>query len=255
MSERIFSYKDHKSHLSKLIEQGYVFASFPETPQLLKEMAAFVLMRHDVDFHLGKALVLAEMEASLNITSTFFFLVRTEHYNIFSKTGTRVVNRILKMGHHLGLHFDCAAYDNEFDIGDLSRACHREVDILEDWFQRGVSIVSYHRPNRLVLTGNSSLSAPLPHTYMPAFVKDISYFADSRGLWRFGHPTESKQFQHRQPLHILVHPAFYDEVAEESVVTSLGHVLEERKKEIHNSMVLNCIPYRKYHQSRGKGEV
>lgn len=74
-----FSYKDYVRLLSELEKAGYSCAAFPAAEELLKRNKKFVLMRHDVDMDLGKALELAEIEKSFGILATYFFMLRTNH--------------------------------------------------------------------------------------------------------------------------------------------------------------------------------
>jgi len=200
-------------------------------------------MRHDIDFDLDQAVAMARIEAELNISSTYFFLLGSEHYNLLSPVGTQAVSRILSMGHSLGLHFDCAAYPEAVTISSLCEACRTETRILESWFRRDVEIVSYHRPSQIILTGNPELSAPLPHTYMPVFTRSILYRSDSRGLWRHGHPLDSLAVQQKQPLHLLVHPIWWSEQSQASE-DALWASLDSAQERLQASMARNCQVFR-----------
>ena len=138
-------------------------------------------------------------------------MLRTEHYNLFSQPETFYVNEILKLGHEIGIHFDNAVYDENASIEELNRLCHKEVSMLENWFDTKITTISYHRPNKLVLEGDPALTSPLVHTYMNIFRDKIKYFADSRGLWRYGNPLDSPEFHNGTPLHICVHPVWWSD--------------------------------------------
>jgi len=237
-----FTYQGYRELLRRLGTRGYVFASFPAAQGLLRQGRRFVLLRHDVDFDLESALRMAELDADSGVAATYFFLVRTEHYNVFSAEGSATVSRILDLGHHLGLHFDCAAYPPSWDVPALAAACAREVRLLADWFVRSVSIVSYHRPTDRVLSGDPALSAPLPHTYMAMFVREMRYLSDSRGEWRFGAPMDDAAFTQGRPLHILVHPVWWDD----HLVPpreALARVLDRRARTLEASVARNCSVY------------
>jgi hypothetical protein len=201
-------------------------------------------MRHDIDFDLGVAGSLAEVEREEGIQATYFFLLRTNHYNVLSKEGTATVRRILSGCHHLALHFDCASYAENASEGELAEACRKEAALLGEWFGSKVEIVSYHRPSPLVLTGNPALSAPLPHTYTSRFMKEMKYCSDSRGEWRHGDPRSSVEFAQREPMHILVHPVWWNSDvcrAEETVARWLNRQIGL----LEDSAAANCTVYRK----------
>jgi len=238
-----FTYHNYMNILEKLKGKGYQFGSFKDAEILLKGEKPFVMLRHDIDLSLKKALEIAELEAEHGVVSTFFFMTRSDFYNIFSKEGFDIVTRILGLGHHLGLHFDCAPYPVNHTVEDLARACANEINMLEHWFEKTVEIVSYHRPNKLVLTGNRQLSKPLPHTYMPIFTKEIHYYADSRGQWKYGNPLDSEAFKKGEPLHLLIHPVWWNTTPTSNYQTLLRFVDEEMEK-IEKALAANCTVYR-----------
>ena len=222
---------------------GYRFAAFPEAERLLPEGRPFVLLRHDIDIELPKAWRMAELEAEAGVRATYLFMVRTDLYNVFSAKGTALVRRILGCGHHLGLHFDCAAYAEDTSVEDFSRCCAREVGLLETWFERPVSVVSFHRPGPMVLSGNGALTRPLKHTYMREFTERIHYLADSRGLFRYGSPTDSEAFLERRPLHVLVHPIWWNDEPTEAYQTLLDFVGRQGAA-MERALANNCVVFR-----------
>lgn len=240
-----FTYQGYWEMLCRMSASGYSFASFAEAAQLYKAGRRFVLMRHDVDLDLGKALAMARLENSRGIAATYFFLLRTEHYNALSAEGSRLIAEILDLGHHLGLHFDCAAYPADYGVEELASSCRREAGLLQSWFGRSVEVVSYHRPGALVLSGDAALSAPLPHTYMPLFTRDIHYCSDSRGQWRDGDPTQGAAFKQGRPLQILAHPIWWNEEPVTSY-ESLVRFTARRRDALERSVAANCVVYRNH---------
>lgn len=235
-----FTYRSYRRMLRTLLDAGYSFRAFDETADANEP---FVLLRHDIDLDLRKALRMAEIEAELGVTSSYFILVRTEHYNVFSAEQSELLRRILALGHYLGLHFDCAAYPEALSAAELAAACARERELLEAWFDHPVTIVSFHRPSAMVLTGDPDLSAPVPHTYMTRFTKDIRYCSDSRGRWQSGDPTSSEEFLARQPLHLLIHPIWWDERPVSPYECLLQYV-DGKHTSLEQSIARNSTAYR-----------
>ncbi|MGI8497817.1 MAG: non-hydrolyzing UDP-N-acetylglucosamine 2-epimerase [Gemmatimonadaceae bacterium] len=238
-----FTHRNYRAFLGRFQDAGYYFASFEEAPALLDAKKPFVLLRHDIDLDLGRALRMAELEASMGVHSTYFLLLRTNHYNALSAEGSDLVRRMLAFGHHLGLHFDVAAYAKASTAEDLAAACAREIDIMQRWFDRRITMVSYHRPNALVLTGDPAFSAPLPHTYMETYTKRIRYMSDSRGQWRDGDPTGTDTFREGKPLHVLVHPIWWGDVPA-SPYQALQTYVSEKQLELEQSVARNSASYR-----------
>ncbi len=235
---RRFSYDAYVEMLSRFRDAGYRFAAFPQAERLLADNRRFVLLRHDVDMDLEKARQMARREADAGIAATYFFLVRTDHYNVFSGFGTESVREILRRGHHLGLHFDCAAYPGA-DVAGLKAGCAREAGMLEAWFQAPVTVVSYHRPNELVLSGHPGLSAPRAHTYMPLFSRSIKYLSDSTGRWRYEYPPQSEALTSGLPVQLLTHPVWYADVPQRPYQALLS-ILSAKAKFLERSFADNC---------------
>lgn len=237
-----FTYRNYRRMLRTFLDAGYTFTSFAELSPVVPDEPV-VALRHDIDLDLRKALRMAEVEAEMGVRATYFVLVRTEHYNVFSSEQSDLLRRILALGHILGLHFDCAAYSDAASAADFAAAGAHERRLLEEWFGHEVTIVSYHRPSALVLTGDPALSAPLPHTYMSRFTRDMRYCSDSRGRWQSGEPTTSDAFRERRPMHLLVHPIWWDERPVSPYECLLQYV-DEKRRGLEQSIARNSTAYR-----------
>lgn len=236
-----FTHTGYRNLLSRLLAAGYRPAAFADAERLLAEGVRFVLLRHDIDFDLAPALAMARIEAEMGIFSTWFVLVRTEHYNLFSAESSRIVGEILGMGHRLGLHFDCAAYPGA-TLAEMNASCDKEARVLEDWFGVEMPVVSIHRPPVFVIGNAESLTAPRLHTYLPLFTRCIHYLADSRGLWRYGQPLDSPAFLAGKPLHLLIHPIWWRD-EETAPAQTLNDFIARRSREIESSVAANSTVY------------
>ena len=49
----------------------------------------------------------------------------------------------------------------------------------------------------------------LNHTYQDLFKKKITYFADSRNIFRYGNPLKSIEFKNKLSLQLLLHPIWW----------------------------------------------
>ena len=235
------SYTAFGSIVEQFQKADYEFRAFND-PRNEDTGKAFVLMRHDIDFSLEKALKMARLEQQAGVVSTYFFMLSGHFYNLFSAQNRRIVNEIMACGHHLGLHFDCAAYPEVDSVSDLNALVTTEVGVLESLIGKKVEVVSFHRPCKLVLTGDPGLTAPIVHTYMEKFVKDIEYCADSRGQWKYGKPMDREAFKQQRPMHLLIHPIWWHDVARGSVST-LEYFLKDKQNQLEQEMARNCAPY------------
>jgi hypothetical protein len=179
---------------------------------------------------------MAEEEHQLGVRSTYFVMTRSQTYNLLSLENTKAVLRILELGHAIGLHFDCEAMGDARTIEETAAAVDFECILLEKWFGVPVKVVSFHKPDALVLGGDPNLSAPRRHTYQRAFMREMTYLADSYGFWRYGHPLKHPSFEKKTPLHICAHPIWWNDETW-SPLYSLKQ-LEVRRKEVLRRNIL-----------------
>jgi len=244
-----FTHQGYADLLAAFGRQGYAFHAFSAAERLLDGGEPFVLLRHDLDMSLERALPIARLDAAAGVRSTFFVMLRTEHYNPLSAAGDALIRQILGLGHQLGLHFDARAYpelagapEDAHVAALIQRLCAREAEILEQWFGVSVPVVSFHQPNPLALAGAPELTAPRLHTYMALFNRRMAYYADSTGRWRFGHPLGSEAFAQRRPMQLLIHPIWWNETPL-SPARALDDFVEERIACLDESLALNCKSY------------
>jgi hypothetical protein len=237
-----FSYNAFRGMVREIRSAGYEFVSFKGVLDA-PPAAPYCLMRHDIDFDLSVACDLARVEAEEGVVATYFFMIRTNHYNVFAEEGSILVREILGLGHDLGLHFDTASYVALTGPSSYREAVAREADMLEQWFGVPVSAVSFHRPKAIVLDGNPELTAPRLHTYDQSLRKTAEYVSDSGGVWKYGTPLSREAFRTRQPLHICTHPVWWSEVPTSPFETLL-RLTDDRRARDDESFAKNCRPYR-----------
>lgn len=203
-----FTYDYYKEFIGCL-RKVYDFTTFCEGKKIVETDRPLVIMRHDIDMDLEAAVRMSSLEKDLGIFSTYFFMVRCPLYNVFSSSGAELVKEILAAGHQLGLHFDCALYQ-DITVDNLNTYIFRECELLERFLEHLVSAVSFHRPGHLELSGVEL--EKWPNSYEKVFLQKFKYFSDSRGIWGHGNPIESDAFYKRENLHILTHPIWWTSV-------------------------------------------
>ena len=74
--------------------------------RLLRGQAApgDLILRHDVDLSLEAALALAELEAGVGVSSTWFLMTRSAFYNLDSPRGAHVLARLRELGGRIAHH-------------------------------------------------------------------------------------------------------------------------------------------------------
>ena len=222
----------YKEFLLKFLDKGYEFKLFDE----LESSYGTLVLRHDIDFDVELAYECAKIENELGIKSTYFFLLRSEFYNLFEIRTFELVRLIKGLGHEISIHFDPTLYE-DFNVG-LST----ESSFFNHLFNVNIKIISLHRPNDFFLKYNLPISG-ISHTYQDAFFKDVKYFADSTGIWRFGNPLNSEEFNSKKSIHLLIHPIWWMVDGETNYDVLKNHFKNEISK-AKNKYEQNSIPFR-----------
>ncbi len=222
--------KDYLNLIESFMLKGYQLKGFCDEIRNKGDL----LLRHDVDFDVSFAQRLAEEESKYSISSTYFFLLRSDSYNILSPQNLDAVNKIKELGHHISLHFDPLIYD------DYSKGLLEELEIFDRLFGVKPKVISIHRPNTDFLSG---ASVGVAHTYEKRFFKDINYISDSGGKFKFGHPLESAAFLATESIHLLLHPIWW--VTDEAKnIDKLKAYYQRRCVELSDHFAKNCIPWK-----------
>jgi hypothetical protein len=222
---------NYKGFLEHILKSGYRFVQFKEQSEPMGE----VILRHDIDFDCSLALESARIEKELDIKSTFFFLLGNDSYNLFSQANKECVEAIRNLGHTVSIHFDPTIYE------DFHTGFAMEKAMFEKCFEVEVDIISLHRPNKFFLDFDEPFDG-VEHSYMKKYFKDIKYFADSKGLWRYGHPFNSEEFKSRKSLHVLVHPVWWM-LPGDLNTDKLIHFYNEKKGWLKDHIGANCMPF------------
>jgi hypothetical protein len=240
-----FSRAQYGKLLDEFIAAGYRTIDFPEAAALKNFNEPRLILRHDIDFCVQEARAMAMVEAQKSLVATYFFLLRTPFYNLFTAENTKAVQEILTAGHRVGLHFDRMPYARA-SVGELAAALNREARILSEWFGTEIKVVSYHRPVAREIEGHAEGSYPLLNTYMEVFTKRIKYFSDSQGAFRYGHPLDSEEFRARKPIQILIHPIWWGD-SETPPLERLRSFLASRNAQAEVDTAVNCKVMRVEH--------
>lgn len=219
--------------LCQFLDKGFVFKKFLEQQQKKGE----IILRHDIDFDVKFAYHTALIEKKLDIQSTYFFLLSSEFYNPFTKLNFDLIKAIQEMGHQISVHFDPSIYD------DFREGFSKEVAYFRNIFDVEIDIVSLHRPNDFFQNHDQPILG-IPHTYQNRYFRDIKYFADSTGVWRFGNPIDSKEFKDFNSIHLLIHPIWWCVEGENNFDVLKAH-FNQKKADLKQSFYDNSIPFRK----------
>jgi hypothetical protein len=158
----------------------YTFVHFDHEPR-----PGEIFLRHDVDLALGAAVTMAEIEAELDISATYFLMTRSVFYNLASREGDATLERLRELGHRVGLH-----------------AVHPHIDFDE----RFDPVVAWHNPDPEFV--NDPVDGLLNVMTPPWFDRD-HYRSDSNQHWRSGDPTDALARGDFEWLQLLTHPEIW----------------------------------------------
>lgn len=140
-----FTYNWYNLLLSLLKNEGYITCGYDDWAEHEK----CVILRHDVDQSLHAAECMAKLEYDAGVKSTYFVLVSSDFYNVFSSENRNLIQKIISYGHSIGLHFDETVYpQNDKKQDEMPALIKKEAEILEQVIQSPVTSVSMHRPSR-----------------------------------------------------------------------------------------------------------
>lgn len=231
-----FTLEGYRALISAFLERGYTVRDFAEADPEERHL----VLRHDLDMSIQAALPIAEIEAELGASASYFVLVRTEMYNPFSAAGRRDLERLLTFGHRIGLHFDASLYPADWP--SLEPTAATECGVLEAIVGRSVKAISFHRPAPGLLGRPEDLAGRL-HTYQPRFFKEMGYCSDSCGEWRFGHPLDHEAVAAGRALQLATHPIWWAAGPDETVRGKLDRFALQRFDLLRAELARNCKKY------------
>jgi hypothetical protein len=195
-----FSPSGYREFLATLLARQYSFGPFQE--EFFNRPALACVLRHDVDADPEAALRLARIESSLGISATYFVMLRSPVYNLFSRANHLLIEEIMRLGHRLGLHFD-QGFRGSSEV-DEQVAC--EASILKNNFGQTIEVVSFHQPNAAIIAGAIGVKG-FVNTYDRNALRHFRYFSDSNMVWR------GEEFAHcvsdGQSLQLNFHPLWW----------------------------------------------
>jgi peptidoglycan/xylan/chitin deacetylase (PgdA/CDA1 family) len=194
-----FTYRSYVALLRHIRALGRAICPFREIPP----DGSYVILRHDVDYSVVKALEMAEVEHAEGVRSTWFVLLTSPYYSLLAEDQFRALKQIAALGHEIGLHYDCDAFVEMAPAAQVD-AVTRLARFLEEYAGTRITSIAQHNPsvNPLRLAVPAFLDV-----YGERFFKEIAYLSDSRRLW--GAPDVYEFFRAHERSQLLIHPLWW----------------------------------------------
>lgn len=201
-----FSPQGYSAILKHARAEGFSFITFSEKEKVKGSNKKWCLMRHDVDTSLKCALEMGEIEAEQGLRATYFLMLRSPAYNLFSRYAFNVINRLKELGHEIALHFD-AAHPAAIDrnINDTVLEDVRTLSLLSNV---EVKTVSFHQPSSDILKGDLKIES-LINTYNKSQMEGWYYCSDSNRVWKEHNAISVFEEDRYSKVQILIHPIWW----------------------------------------------
>lgn len=228
-----FTYKEIEEIIKLLKDNNYTFSNYLDYEKNNKN----VILRHDVDISIEEAYKMAKLEFNLEVTSTYFILIRGDFYNPFNKRNIEMIKEMDRMGHHIGLHFDETLYPDDANIPDL---IEKEIDIMRSLTGISINSVSMHIPSKRTLESNYVISnGTVVNSYSNEFFKHFKYVSDSKMNWREDVYEVIKSGKYPN-IHLLTHPVWYN-IDDYSMWDNVSKVIYDYVKSMHEDFSVHTV--------------
>lgn len=177
----------------------------------------FIVLRHDIEFSMERALNMAEIEFEMGVRATYFVQIRSNAYNAFSLKNVAMLRQMRDLGHHIGLHYHIGLSMVPDVIAEEIR---QQCGLLEAMLGFPVDRYSMHRPQKETHYYATAIPG-LINAYGPDFftfaeeldehsVLHVKYISDAKHRWNYGTP-DAETLRNAPRLQLLVHPDFWSE--------------------------------------------
>lgn len=170
-----------------------------------------IIWRHDVEFEPDIALQMAKIEAEEGVKATYFFQLHSHFYNLLDKHFTKVFHEIKRLGHHVGLHFDCMYWKIDGE-NQLDKYIELDKNYMENALNIEIDTFSFHNTTPFTQSCLKLKYGGLLNVYSDYFKKKFQYCSDSLGYWRFDRLEDVLNDDTVKHLQVLTHDANWSNI-------------------------------------------
>ena len=144
------------------------------------------------------------------MSATYCILLSGRFYSVLEPETARHVRALRAMGHWLGLHFDCAAYDSLGSSDALWDKIRWEQRLLSDIAECDIQVLSFHNPADGLGPGtDADVICGMVNAYGKKMQTGYAYCSDSNGYWRHERLFDVIESKKHGRLHALTHPEWW----------------------------------------------
>jgi hypothetical protein len=194
-----FTHATYRSLLQHIQGCGHAICPLTRIPASGK----YVILRHDIDYSVVKAVELAEIEHDLGVRASVFLMLSSHYYNLMSIEHLLAARRIVSLGHDIGFHYDTDVFDDLPDEQQAERIV-AQARFLSDLLETPIGAVAQHNPS---VTPRRIRVPGYVDAYADEYTKQIAYISDSRRL--FGAADPFQFFESHDRVQMLIHPLWW----------------------------------------------
>jgi len=199
----MYSLESYRYLLDLALKADYRFMGFTEE---CDTHGRCIYLRHDIDVSVDMAIELAQINSLLGIKGTFFLLLRSPYYNLFSYRTLDGVRKINDLGQRLGFHYHLPTVIPSTE-DELANLILTDFSIVKDLIPEMEPIFAWHNGRNDLLVRSLSFTVPgLVNVYSSYFVKEVPYYADSNMRYSVAEFKDVIQKKDHKKLHLLFHP-------------------------------------------------
>ena len=194
-----FTYDSYRALLGHIRSCGHTICPLRAVPA----SGRYVILRHDIDYSVIKALEMAEVEHALGVQATVFLMLASPDDNLLDGDNVNAARRIVALGHEIGLHYDTDLV-GESDETRLARALADQAAFLSVTLGTPVTAMAQHNPS---VTSTRVHVPGFIDAYDDRYFKQIAYLSDSRRL--FGVTDPWRFFEEHERCQLLIDPLWW----------------------------------------------
>lgn len=204
-----FSY-DHFRSILRTIKSNFESHLLSEVPQIMGEFdKSKLILRHDIDVSLKKALAMAQIEKDFGIRTNYMVMTESWLYNTGGNFSRDILQKIMNMEHEIGLHISPSTRESITLEAKINSACKE----LEKVIGQRVKAFSYHRPREKDRGGplkiSNRVNAYASELWDKSEKMGKRYLSDSGGRWKYGEPLPWLKESDVPLRQLLIHPIWW----------------------------------------------
>jgi len=207
--------------------QVHLLSDAPKFIDIFDDSKYKLILRHDVDVSLKRALEMAQIEKKYDISATYMVIANYQAitewplYNVKDRTSKDILKNLIDLGHEIGLHYvlddkeQCYDYKNS----EIKQNILSTRKLLEDSIKKPVKTLSFHRPKSKQYEG-PLIDCGMINAYSKKLMckrenlskSKVLYHSDSGGIWKYGEPLPFLIEPTKPLLQLLIHPIWWGEL-------------------------------------------